>query len=79
MTVTVGTLRPAFGQGEELIAHIEEGHTLAPAPEIETEDRTIEAERFVDVSDLQRDVVDAYEPGAPIIGHATPTPVLRGR
>lgn len=27
MTVTVGTLRPAFGQGEELIAHIEEGHT----------------------------------------------------
>ena len=59
MAVGVRRLRPALRQGDELVAQVDEGHALAAPPQLECEYGAVEAECFVDVADLQRDVVDA--------------------
>ena len=58
MPVLVLRLRPAFGQGDELIAHVDERHAGAAPAQRELEQPPVERERLVDVADLERDVVD---------------------
>jgi len=48
----------AFHQGQELIAHVDEGLPLAAAAQLEREDPGVEFQRRLDVADLERDVVE---------------------
>ena len=57
--VLVLRLGPARGQGDELIAHVDERHARAAPAQRELEQPPVERERLVDVADLERDVVDA--------------------
>ncbi len=57
VAVRVRRLRAAGRQRDELIAHVDEGDALAPPSEREVENGAVEVERFLDVSDLQGDVI----------------------
>src|SRR6266516_3603255 len=61
VTGLVGRLRPAFGESDELIAHLDERHPREPLVDLhlEVEDPAVERERLVEIADLERDVVDA--------------------
>jgi hypothetical protein len=49
---------------DELIAQVDEGHrSPRSAAELELEEASIPGERFLDVADLERNVVDPDEPG----------------
>ncbi len=52
-------------QGDELVAHVDEGLALAFAAQGEIEDLAVEGERFLDVADLEGDVVHADQLGLP--------------
>jgi hypothetical protein len=56
----VGRLRAPGGDGDELVAHIDERHatTVAPA-QLELEEPSVPGERFLEVADFERDVVYA--------------------
>ena len=57
------------GQVDELVAHVDEGVALALAAQCEIEDAAVPLERFIDVADLDRDVIDADEPRFLSFGH----------
>jgi heme exporter protein A len=57
----VGRLRATLAQDEELVSHIQERHSPEAPPELELEQAAIELERFLEVVDLEYDVVDAHE------------------
>ena len=59
----VRALRPALGEGDELVAHVDERHPGAAAAQLEVEEATVERERLVDRGDLECDVVDPDGPG----------------
>lgn len=46
-------------QRDELIAKIDEGHCLALAAQLKVEDTAIERQRFLDIADFQRYVIEA--------------------
>jgi len=48
---------------DELVAHVDEGIALAATAQCEIEDLAVPVERFADVGDLDRDVVDATSRG----------------
>src|SRR5262249_6333866 len=54
MPMSVGRLRPAFGERDELVADVDEGHASAASSELEVEDPSVELERLVDAADLER-------------------------
>jgi hypothetical protein len=55
-------LRATGGEGDELVAHIDERHSVAVAPpQLELEDASIPSECFVDVADFKCDVVDSNQ------------------
>jgi hypothetical protein len=54
--------RRRLGEGEELVAHLDERHPRLALHRAELEDPRVERERLVEVADLERDVVDADEP-----------------
>jgi hypothetical protein len=57
-------LTPAVREREELVAHVDERHAPpVPAAQPDVEDPPVEVECLVEVADLDRDVVDADEPG----------------
>ena len=61
--VLVRRLRASARQRQELVAHVDERHLPAAAPQRQrTEDRLPEVKRLVDVVHLERDVVHAHEP-----------------
>src|ERR1700682_3307672 len=62
MALFVWRLSPTFGESNELIAHVDEGHLRAPPPKREFEQAAIERKRLFDVPDLQGHVVHADEP-----------------
>src|SRR3984893_896595 len=62
MALFVWRLSPTFGEGNELIAHVDEGHLRAPPPKREFEQAAIERKRRFDVPDLKGHVVHADEP-----------------
>src|SRR5207302_3280623 len=56
----VGRLRASPRQRDELVAHVDEGHPAGASAQLErAEDRLPERERLVDVSDLEREVIDS--------------------
>src|SRR5919108_1103724 len=58
----VGRLRSAGLERDELVAHVDEGHRPSgPPPQLEFEEASVPRHRLVDVTDLERDVVDADE------------------
>ena len=60
----VGRLRAPARDRDELVAHVDERHRAArAAAQLELEEPPVPLERGVDVGDLERDVVDADEPG----------------
>ena len=62
MARVVARLGPASREGEELVAHIHERHPVGDAAaELQVEEAPVPGERFVDVADLERDVVDPDE------------------
>ena len=54
----VRRLRAPLRERQELVAHVEERHPGDPPAELELEDRAVEAQRLVEVADLERHVVD---------------------
>jgi hypothetical protein len=62
VALVVSGLATALGEREELIAHVEEGHSGHPAAQLELEHAPVELERRVEVAHLERHVVDADEP-----------------
>ena len=66
VAVAVGRLAAALGEGDELVARVDEGHPGRAAAQAQLEDLAVEGERLVEVADLEGDVVDADEPR----GHA---------
>src|SRR5439155_20229282 len=54
----VGRLLAALLQGQELVAEIDESHAVALAAKLEIENTAIERQRFLDIADLQGDVVE---------------------
>ena len=64
----VRRLRAPARERDELVADVDERHPPGASAELQVEDAAVEAERLVDVVDLERDVVDADKPRA--IRHA---------
>lgn len=56
-----------FAEREGLLARIEERAGRRASPEIELEERSVELEGRVDISDFERDVVDADELSAGVV------------
>ena len=52
---------PALREHQELVAHVDEGHAGHTAAQLEVEDAPVEAERLVEVRDLEHEVVDPHE------------------
>ena len=59
MTAVVSRLFASRLQRDELVAKIDEGHRLALAAQFEVEDAAVECQRFLNVPDFQRYVVEA--------------------
>src|SRR3954453_18619666 len=59
-------LASALREGDELVAHVDEGHARHSPAKLDLEDLSVKAERLLDVADLERDVVDPGETG---LGH----------
>src|SRR5262252_7684740 len=63
MAVGVLVLGAHLHQGDELIAHVDEGLVLAPTPQGEIEDPAVKGEGFLHIADLERYMIHADEPG----------------
>ena len=64
VTLIVAWLVPALRQGNELVAQVNEGHGVTFAAQREFEKLTIERQRFLDITNLQRYVIDANRAGS---------------
>ena len=61
MAAVIGRLLAALLQGDELVAEIDEGHVIALAAQFELEQPAPEGQRLLDVADLERYMVEAYD------------------
>src|SRR5262249_58962933 len=61
MAPVVPVLVLRLHEGDELVAHVDEGLVLALAAQGELEDAAIEGQRLLDVTHLERDVIDAHQ------------------
>lgn len=73
----VGALRPSFGDGEELIARVYEGHLRRASSKLELENLSEEGEGFLDVVHFDGYVVEADEARHEAILSPPPSPRLR--
>ncbi len=60
MTAIVGGLCAAFLKRNELVTQIDECCCSALASQFEVENATVESQRSVNVTDLQRDMIETY-------------------
>jgi hypothetical protein len=58
MAAIVGRRGAALLQRDELIAEVDEGRRLAAAAQAEDEQTPVEGERFVDIADDERDMIE---------------------
>ena len=65
MTAPVLGLRSAGRERDELVSHVDERHPRPAATQVELEELPVPPQRLVDVADLERDVIDPYEPSHP--------------
>src|SRR5215471_2587502 len=77
VTSVVGGLPASPLQGDELIPKVDERGILALAAQLEVEQPSVERERFVDVTDFERDVV--YADGARFLVLRHDRPSIRPR
>src|SRR5205085_6103668 len=56
-------------QVNELVAHVDEGAALVLAAQVEVENLAVPGQRLVDIADLDRDMVDADQPGLLAVAH----------
>src|SRR5262249_39654498 len=62
VTCLIRCLTAAARERDELVAHVDEGHAPAPTAHLEwPKDRLPEAQRLVEISDLERDVIDSHQ------------------
>ena len=59
MPAVIGGLFASRLQRDELVAKIDEGHRLALAAQLKVEEAGVECQRFLDLHDFQRYVVEA--------------------
>src|SRR5919199_2986190 len=64
MAVVVRRLRPAFGEGDELVAGVDERHSGAAPTQLYLEEAPVELQGLLDVADLEGDMVETDKPGA---------------
>jgi hypothetical protein len=60
--VVVARLPAPLAEREELVAHVEKGHSRCPTAQLEVEKPAVEGECLLDIADLEGDVVDAHQP-----------------
>src|SRR6516164_1281546 len=77
MADLVSGLGTAFLKGEEFIAHINEGGGGALATKFEIEQSTVESQRFLDVTNLERYVIDTDGARFSCCRHSTLTSSFR--
>jgi hypothetical protein len=70
MTRIVGRLGATFGERQELISHPQERHPGLTRAHLEPEDRRVEADCFLEVGQLERDVIDDNRPRLPVHRHS---------
>jgi hypothetical protein len=58
MTALVGGLSTGLLQRKELVAHIDEGRSLALTARLEIEQATVEGQRLFDVTNLESDMIE---------------------
>jgi hypothetical protein len=59
---SIARLAASCCKRDELVSHVDEGHRRAgPTSQLELEVASVPGERFVDVTDLERNVVDPNE------------------
>lgn len=71
MPPVVGRLTAALLERQELVAQVDEGRILVPAAQGELEQPAVERQRFVDVADLERHVVEPDGARLFLAGHDT--------
>jgi tryptophan synthase beta subunit len=59
MPAVIGGLFASRLQRDELVAKIDEGHHLVLAAQLKVEDAAIKCQRFLDIADFQRYMVEA--------------------
>src|SRR5215475_6571945 len=77
MTSVIGGLPASPLQGDELIPQIDERGILALTAQLEVEEASVERERFLDITDFERDVV--YADGARLLVLRHDRPPIRSR
>ena len=72
MPALVRPLAAAGHEVDELVAKIDEGRLLVLERDVQIEEAAVEVQRFLDVADLERDMVDAdgLRPGSCGVCHA---------
>src|SRR5262249_55605727 len=60
MTAVVGGLSAALLECQKLIAQVDEGRGVASAAKLEFEEATVKRQRFVDITDFERDMVETH-------------------
>ena len=70
VATVVRGLAAAFSEREELVAQVDERHVLALPAQLEIEQPAVERQRFLDVADLEGDVVETDGAGFWGVGHA---------
>lgn len=63
MPMSIRVRRGGLHEGDELVAHVDEGLVFALSSKCELEDPAVESERLLHVADLKRDVVYANQRG----------------
>ena len=59
MPAVIGGLFASRLQGDELVAKINESHRLALSAQLKVKDAALECQRFLDIADFHRHVVEA--------------------
>src|SRR5262245_9612474 len=71
MPPIIRRLPPAFLQSQELIAKIDEGGVFALAAQLELKEAAVERQRLIDVTHLERDVIEANRASLLSFSHGT--------
>src|SRR5262249_16338129 len=71
MPAIIGRLPAALLKGEELVAEIDESSVFALAPQLEVEQAAIKCQRFIDITDFDRNVIEADRSGLLCFGHGS--------
>src|SRR6516225_11191742 len=69
MATIVSDLPAALLKSNKLIAQVDEGHGVTLAAQLEFEETTVERQRLVNISYLQRNMIEAYNARSSEVSH----------